>query len=177
MIEYLLNKAKRERHYQEMYNEIVNLLSGKNVVLKCNIVDYTSGRKVIAEKGKTYYMDKVKMRKSGERIYFSFELNGEQIELTEDYLSDYQFCEKIKAEYIPQWPPTKKLFTTWPRSFQRRQRLWMVRQLTPQRSRRIGLLRGIWQQPRLAHQCIERMRLRHSTGWSFCIRTILICKT
>jgi hypothetical protein len=101
MIEYLLNKAKRERHYQEMYNEIVNLLSDKNVMLRCNIVDYTSARKVIAEKGKTYYIDKVQMRKSGERIYFSFELNGEQIELTEDYLSDYQFCEKIKAEYIP----------------------------------------------------------------------------
>ena len=100
MIEYLLDKSKRERHYQEMYNEIVNLLSDKNVMLKCNIVDYTSGRKVIAEKSKTYYMDKVQMRKSGEKIYFSFELNGEQIELTEDYLSDYQFCEKIKSEYI-----------------------------------------------------------------------------
>ncbi len=101
-IEYLLNKSKRERHYLELHKEIVNLLSGKNVMLKCNIVDYSSARKVIAEKGKTYFMDKVQMRKSGERIYFSFELDGEQIELTEDYLSDYQFCEKIKSEYIPQ---------------------------------------------------------------------------
>ena len=101
MIDYLLKKEKQKMPYKHMYQEIVTLLSGKNILLKSSILDYSSGGKVIAEKGKTYYMDKVQIRKNGVMIYFSFELNGEKIEINEDYLSDYQFCDKIKEIYIP----------------------------------------------------------------------------